>query len=320
MVNYHVTHLIQKAINSLYEHLAPLEMEIIVVDNSADLGEDPFLPNLFPKVRYFPQKENLGFARGMNLALNAAQGNILLLLNPDVLLEDNSLLKLWKKIKAEDSCIIYGPKLLNQDGSVQNGLRRFPTPFSALINHSLLRKLPLFKRYIDYSRMRLANLNQAQKVDQVSGAAMMFKREVLDRLGFLDERFFIYYEEVDYCKRAALAGIPVQYFPDAQIFHFGGKSAARVNKKMMVTRIESLLKYLKKHMSRPAWLLFIPVFKCFLYLSIFTESAVDLFLHGFHNFIKGLHAILPLSSDYPKSNYSNFKLRQVACQIRKASI
>ena len=133
--------------------------------------------NEFPQVHFFPLQQNIGFAAGCNIALKASKGKYLLLLNTDTELCDQSLEKMMSFLESHSQAGIVGPQLLNPDRTLQNGLRKFPTPSVLLARYTFLKKIPFFKKQIDLYRMRNKDLTVYSEVDQVSGAAMMFSRQ-----------------------------------------------------------------------------------------------------------------------------------------------
>jgi GT2 family glycosyltransferase len=258
-----------------------LKFEVLVCDNASQDGSADMIRKEFADVCLFPMDSNLGFAAGMNVTLRKAQGDYLLLLNPDTCLHAGSVQSMIRFLKENSHCGIVGPKLLNENGSIQNGVRQFPTPLVSLVRNTVLKKTPFFKNRVQFYSMRHFDLKSFSVVDQVSGAAMMFSRKIFEKIGFLDERFFIFFEEVDYCKRVKKSGLEVCYFPEAKILHHGGKSRKPVNTFAMITRLESEMKYHKKYMSPLLYPLYNVFFKIFYLLSMFFECLGDVALHCF---------------------------------------
>lgn len=282
IVSYNVQNELRKCLNSIQQHVKNLSYEILLVDNdSLDQTADMIVKE-FPAIQFFPQKKNIGFAAGCNVAIKASKGTMILLLNPDTILHEQSLEKMTAFLDTHPEIGIIGPQLLNTDGTIQNGLRQFPTAAVILARYTFLKKFPFFRTRIDRYRMRNADLSVFMEVDQVSGAAMMFSRKTLDRIGLMDERFFIFCEEVDFCRRAREKNLSVCYLPDAQITHSGGQSRKQVNNLVQFYRFESYMKYLQKNMRPFSYLLFMIFFKMLFSLTLLTECFIDLFLRNLY--------------------------------------
>lgn len=276
IVNYNVCNFLKICLESLYSYkLEKLAFEVIIVDNASKDDSAQMVRNEFPQARLTVLDRNAGFAAANNVALRQAKGDFLFLLNPDTKICEKSLHILVEYLTNNPECGIAGPRLLNEDGSIQNGLRRFPTCNVILFRNTPLKNLSYFKRRIDEYHMRNFDLKKSAYVDQVSGAAMMFSRNVFDKIGYLDERFYIYFEEVDFCRRAHDLGLKVRYVAEASIFHFGGKSAVQLNSKIKYIHMESQIKYLRKHMLFFKFCVFIVTFKIFYLTNLFFELLVD---------------------------------------------
>ncbi len=276
IVTYNVEKYADKCLSSLLSYTSPaLDLEILVIDNHSSDHTVAMIRDKYPQIDLIASEKNLGFSAANNVLLKKCRGDYILLLNPDTIVEKDSLDMLVDYLKTHPECGIIGPKLLNEDRSLQNGLRKFPNAWVSFIKSSPLKHLKIFKRCVDQRHMRHYDLNQSGIVDQVSGAAFMFSRPVFNKLGLLDSQFYIYFEEVDYCKRAYLEGLNVYYLAEAQIIHFGGKSANSANAKMMYIYLHSQLKYFKKHLSPVHYLIFISIFKTMFLSTLFADSLID---------------------------------------------
>lgn len=227
IVSWNVKDLLQKCLSSIEARQADLVLEIIVVDNASQDGTVAMVKDSFPQVRLIANNKNFGFAAANNQAIKQARGEFILLLNPDTEIIDESLSKALDYIKHNLACGICGVKLLNPDRSLQLSVRRFPSWWPIFL---MLLKLPKIFKNLKAVNHYLAtdfDYTKTQAVDQVMGAFMLIRGEVLDRIGLLDERFFIWFEEVDLCWRVKQAGYQVCYFSEAQIIHYGGQSFSR---------------------------------------------------------------------------------------------
>ncbi|MFH1046738.1 MAG: glycosyltransferase family 2 protein [Patescibacteria group bacterium] len=227
ILNWKVKDLLRKCLTSVYQHTSGISFEVFVVDNDSRDGSVEMVLKEFPQVTLIANNRNVGFAAGNNQAIEQASGEFVLLLNPDTELKDNALAKMVSVMTAYPLAGVCGPKLLNPDGSLQSSVRRYPTFWTqALVMlklHHVLTGSRALRRYLatdfDYAR--------EQDVEQVMGAAFMIRCGVLTDIGPLDEDYFIWFEEVDYCKRARDAGYQVLYTPQAEVIHHGGESFAQ---------------------------------------------------------------------------------------------
>lgn len=222
--------------------------EVIVVDNASVDGSAELVCTEFPWVRLMKQSANLGFTGGQNLALGKRLAADALLLNSDTVVHAGALRRMIDFAAAHEAVGIIGPRLLNPDGSLQLSCRRFPNPVAALYRNTLIGRL--FPNNAHTARYLMLDWDHAQprKVDWVSGAALYAKGAMIERVGLLDEKFFMFCEDVDWCRRAWDAGFEVMYLPDAVITHAIGRSTDKVANRMIVRFHRSMLLYYRKHM------------------------------------------------------------------------
>lgn len=225
-----------------------LRTETVVVDNASGDGTTGMVRQRFPHVHLIANGENRGFAAANNQALAVATGRHVLFLNPDTRPEEGSLAGLVRTLDADAGLGAAGPQLVNPDGSVQPSVRADPT-FAALLHQytpvRVLRLLaPAYRRY----KRRDMDFGSAADVDTLMGAALCVPRRVLEEVGAMDERFFVYHEEADLCLRIRQAGYRVRFEPAARIVHVGGVSSAHTDANVLYLR--SLYRFLYKHHGR----------------------------------------------------------------------
>lgn len=271
IVSWRVKELLKQGLSSIFAQNFDFSYEVIVIDNDSGDGTVEMVENDFPQVQLVKSQLNLGFARANNLGLKRAVGQYLLLLNPDTRLLDNSFNQAIKLMKDRPAVGILGAKLLNPDFSLQPSVRRFPR----LIDHCLM----MFKLHHLFSlKYYLAldfNYQQEQAVHQVMGAFFLIARPVLEKIGWLDENYYLWFEEVDYCQRAKGAGFSVIYYPLAKIIHYGGRSFAQVWGLKNQWRFSfSRLRYVKKYHSLFSYFLILVLTPFSLILSLFNFKHV----------------------------------------------
>lgn len=251
IVSWNTRDLLAACLESLYAHVGDLVIEIIVVDSASSDGTVEMIQRHFPQVRLYAQTENIGFTRGNNLALGEAAGRYLLLLNPDTRVLPGALSAMKAYLDAHTDVGIVGPHTLNPDGTTQSTKRRFPTLLTGIFESTWLQG---FAPRAVMERYYAADLHNdtASDVDWVQGSAMMARRELAEQIGGLDEGFVMYSEELDWCKRAKLAGWRVVYLPTAQIIHYGGKSAEQAGERTHIHFQQSKLRYFRKYHGQAA--------------------------------------------------------------------
>jgi GT2 family glycosyltransferase len=220
----------REAIDSVFGSANTLEKEILVVDNASTDETPQVLPKLFPQIRYTRMDRNLGFARGVNFAAREAKGDFLLLLNSDTKVAPDAIRIAVDWMRAHSSCGIAGGQLYHPDGRKQNSIANFPTLATELLNKFLLRSFwP--QRYPGKEQ----DLREPVEVESVIGAFFLVHRPVWDRLDGLDERYFFFIEETDFCLRARQAGFATVHLPQVHVWHGQGQTA---KKNLAEARIE----------------------------------------------------------------------------------
>lgn len=226
-VNWNSLDYLRKCLARIYAETKGITFEIIVVDNASPEGRVETLVEHFPGVRIIQSEENLGFARANNLGCKHAQGEYVLLLNPDTELRGPAINILLEKMRSLPDAGIVGGKLLNTDLTVQTAaIQKFPTILNQLANIEYLRLrwpgCPLW----DIAPLFARNGGPV-KVQVIPGACMLVRREVFEKVGMFSEEFFMYGEDLDLNCKVRNLGLSNYYIEDAEIVHHGGKSSSR---------------------------------------------------------------------------------------------
>ena len=230
IVSWNVRDLLEKCLQSIARNPLYFQTETFVIDNNSNDGTAEMVAKKFPQVRLIANSNNLGFAKANNQGIRQAVGDYILLLNPDTELFPDTLSKSIEFMASHQDCGIMGPRMLYGDRKLQPSVRRFPTFWPIFL---MLTKTPKVFKNIKAINNYLAtdfDYNEEQTVDQVECAYMFITRGVIDKIGFLDERYFNWFEEVDFCLQTKKAGLQVYYNPNVQIIHHGGKSFAQQKK------------------------------------------------------------------------------------------
>jgi N-acetylglucosaminyl-diphospho-decaprenol L-rhamnosyltransferase len=247
IVSWNVRELLRGCLRSLAGGPRPAGgTEVVVVDNASADDSAAMVVDQFPDVRLIANGENRGFTAANNQGITVARGRYVLILNPDTEVVGDALAALVAYADAHPDVGVVGPQLLNPDGTVQPSRRRFPTLATALFESTWLQPLAprrLLERYFVQDRPH----DRVQDVDWVDGAALMVRREALGRVGLLDEGFFMYSEELDWCRRFRMAGWRVVYLPTARIVHHRGKSSEQVVAARHIHFQTSKVRYFRKY-------------------------------------------------------------------------
>ena len=223
--------------------------EIIVVDNASTDGSVEMLHGEFPDVRLVRNSENLGFAKASNQGIQVSRGRYAILLNPDCVVHRGAFTQLVRFGDANPEVGIFGIRILNPDGTVFESCRRFPTLAAGIFRNAILARLFPKNPYIKEYLMADWDHSEVGEVDWVSGAALVARREMLDKIGMLDERFFMYCEDVDIAYRAKQAGWKVMYFPGATVVHLRARSSDQNPVRMIIAFHRSMYAFFRKHYS-----------------------------------------------------------------------
>jgi O-antigen biosynthesis protein len=228
IVNYNVRQFLENALGSIQRAMEGLQGEIFVVDNASDDGSVEMVRNAFPDVCLIENRDNVGFARANNLALTRARGRFLLLINPDTVVQEDTFRVMIRFFDEHPDAGLAGCKILNPNGSIQLPCRRsFPTPWVAFTKVFGLAGLFPGSRLFGSYNLTYLSPDETYPVDAVSGSFMMLRRDVYETIGGLDEGFFMYGEDLDWCYRVQQSGKKVYYVHSTKIIHFKGESTRR---------------------------------------------------------------------------------------------
>lgn len=246
LVNFRAYDDLARCLASLAPYVAPGD-EVVVVDQASDRAALARACRALPAARTLPHDDNRGFAAGVNAAAAVTSAPYLLLLNPDCLVRDDAVRTLEAWLTAHPDTGVVGPRVLNGDGSLQASARRFPGPTTALGGRTSW----LSARYPGnwFSRRNLVadRLDRPTDVDWVSGACFMTTREAFRRVGGLDESFFLFWEDADYCRRVVRAGWRCTYVPTSTVTHVGGTAAAHDRARAIRAFHASAYRLYRKH-------------------------------------------------------------------------
>lgn len=250
IVSYNTKEYLEKCIKSLLKR-DNSDKEILVIDNASSDGTPAFVRENFPDAKLILNKENLGFAKAVNQGIKESSGKYILLLNPDTEILSDSIKNLINFTEKHPEVAAVGPKLLNSDLSLQTSAYFFPNLIWLLFHLSRVKHIfypnMLMRSLLSKISIHFWEYNQIREIDWITGAAILIRREAIREVGFFDENFFMYFEEIDWCKRAKEKGWKIYFTPDASIIHHLEKSSEKEGERTFLERYKSLIYYFRKH-------------------------------------------------------------------------
>lgn len=246
LLNYKQKGLLKQCIKGIVTANPKLEYEIIVVDNDSSDGSLSMVNKMFeqthldasqiklapfdnlkiPPIITIAAARNGGFAYGNNLGIKQANGKYIVVMNPDVAVVPAALEKMFMYLESNLSVGMIGPKLINPDGSVQYSCRRWPSLMTPFYRRSFLGKLPWAKNPLNNYLMQDFDHNSDSEVDWLFAACVMIRKSCLDKVGLFDERFFMYFEDLDLCRRFWESGYKIKYYSQVEMVHYHGRLSA----------------------------------------------------------------------------------------------
>lgn len=264
IINYKTQSHLRQCIKSIQKHAPKMNYEIIVVDNNSQDGtvqmiEDDFMYNYknqkISNVELIANNENLGFPKAVNQGVKKAKGEYILLLNPDITILENSLEQMIAYIQKHPDVAVLGPKLVNPNGSIQlSCFSRFTSPELVLYRRTLFGKLSRGKKMLDDFTMKSWDHLTERNVAWILGSCMLIPKSAINKVGLMDERFFMYMEDVDWCRRFWKADFKVRYYPKVKMVHYYARASSSESglvkamlKKQTRTHITSAFKFFLKY-------------------------------------------------------------------------
>jgi len=262
VVSFNTRDILRESLQSVQREQADLDLEVFVVDNNSQDGSVAMVKSEFPNVKVLASETNLGFGAANNVALAAARGRYIVLLNSDAFLCPGALALSIEHMDRNPQVGLAGGRLVGRDFSLQPSARMFPSILrDFLVMTGLAGTFPKSRFFGQFDRTWADPLEPAE-VDWVPGAYSILRPEALQTVGFFDPDFFLYSEEVDLCRRIQQAGYKIQYWPDIVVIHIGGESSRQIKSLEMSSagaqlirwRMRSTLLYYRKHHGSAAWM------------------------------------------------------------------
>lgn len=273
IVSWNTKKLIKDCLLSIKSSIHHTSYKVFVVDNNSSDGTVQMLRSEFNDINIIANKTNEGFAKANNEAIKISDSKYVMLLNPDTIVKDNALDIMVDYMEKNKEVGITGCKLFNKDGSLQESCRRFPDikTYSCILLklHTLFPNMKCLKNYF----MKDMDYDKINEVDQVMGAALMFRSNVLGGKSFLDEDYWIWFEEVDFCYKVKKKGYKIVYIPNANIIHYKAQSFSQLLKvKQQKIFNKSLLVYFNKNGKKYETVILRILFPLSILLSFFLQT------------------------------------------------
>jgi len=232
-----------------------IRYEVMVVDSATEEDTEMMMREDFPNVRFLPFHENVGFKSLINTSLDEAKGEYVFLINGDIILTEGAVPELLAYLREHQDIGILGPKQFNFNGSIQQSFFRFYKPATILYRRTFLGRFAFAKRHLDWFSMKeIGDPKEPIPAEWIIGSALLVRRKVALEVGYMDNRFFMYMEDVDWCRRFWEKGLRVVYYPKCFVYHYHGKGSAQggffrslLSNKLTWYHIESAIKYFWKY-------------------------------------------------------------------------
>lgn len=258
--SYRSPELLGLCLQAIHRELATAAFtyEVLVVDSATEEDTEMLLREEFPTVRFFPHAENVGFGRLINTSIRESVGKYLFFINADIILRRDTVSTLLAYAAEHPDVGLIGPKQLNFNGSLQSTCLRFYRPLTILYRRTWLKHFPFGRRHLAWFTMSDFDHSYERDVDWIMGSALFVPRAAAEAVGPMDDRFFMYMEDVDWCRRFWEKGYRVVYVPAASVYHYHAKGSAKGGffRSLLMNRltwyhIESALRYFLKYRGKP---------------------------------------------------------------------
>jgi hypothetical protein len=249
IVSFNSRKRLEDCLNSLTSHPPDIRHEIVVVDNASTDGSAAMVKSRWPQIKVIEQSKNTGFAAGNNAGIRATDGTLVLLLNNDTVVPEGAIDRLVDRLLAHPDAAVAGPRLTDEHGRAELSFGRMISPFNELRQKLTMM---LYRRHVRWVARRIEQATDLeQEVDWVSGACLLVHRADAVQAGLLDERYFLYTEDVDFCAAIRARGRRVIFTPAAHVVHVGGQSRATAPEVMNAAYRKSHIAFYEKH--HPHW-------------------------------------------------------------------
>lgn len=247
VVAWNVRELLYNCLKSVYEQTKGIEFEVIYVDNASKDGSVEIVKKEFPEVKIIENERNEGFIKASNQGIEISKGRYVLLLNSDTLILDNAIAKMVKFADSHPRSAVVGCKVLTSNKTLQETCFMYPSVLNMLISTTYFYKIFPKSRFFGREFITWWDYNDAREVEAICGVCSLVRKEAVEQVGLMDELYFVYGDDPDWCYRFRKNGWQIFFTPDAQIIHFGGDTVKRVSSEFILQLHGSKLIFMKLH-------------------------------------------------------------------------
>lgn len=279
IVAWNVRDLLYDCLDSIYKETKGIEFEVIYIDNASKDGSVEMVREHFPKTIIIQNTHNKGFVLANNQGLEIAKGRYALLLNSDTVVLNNAIAKTIAFADTHPEAAVVGCRVLNPDKTLQPTCFMFPSILNLLLSSTYLYKIFPKSNFFGRELMTWWDRNDTREVYAVTGCYMLVRKEAIDQIGFLDERYFIYAEETDWCYRFKKNGWKILFTPEAKIIHYGGQTTKKMTREFKLQFYGSILIFMKLHRSKLTFPFARLIISIFFFLRIpywFSKALLDM--------------------------------------------
>jgi len=255
IVAWNVKDFVHNCLKSVYEQTKGITFEVIYVDNGSEDGSVDMVTKEFPEVRIIKNEKNEGFTKANNQGIQISKGRYVLLLNSDTIVLDNAITKTVKFADSHPEAAVVGCKVLNSDSTLQRNCFMYPSILNMLLSAIYLHKFFSKSKFFGRERMTWWDFNDVREVETVGGCFSLVRRKAIDQVGLMDETYFVYGDDPDWCYRFKKSGWKIIFTPNGQIIHYDGQNTQSMTRKFFWQLNGSRLIFMKIHKSRWEFLL-----------------------------------------------------------------
>jgi GT2 family glycosyltransferase len=253
IVAWNVRKFVRDCLKSVYEHTKGIDFEIIYVDNASEDGSVEMVKEQFQAVRIIENDENMGFIKANNQGIKISRGRYVLLLNSDTILLNNAIAETIKFADANPKAAVVGCKVLNPNQTLQRTCFMYPSLLNTFLGATYLYKIFPGSKFFGREHMTWCDFDEPMEVETVCGCYSLVRKEAIDQVGLMDERYFVYGDDPDWCYRFKKKGWKIMFSPEGRIIHYGGQTTSQKARAFRLQLEGSKLIFMKLHRSRAAF-------------------------------------------------------------------
>ncbi|MGB8225639.1 MAG: glycosyltransferase family 2 protein [Sedimentisphaerales bacterium] len=250
IVAWNVREILYNCLKSVYEQIREINFEVIYVDNASEDGSIEMVAKEFPEVKVIKNAENRGFIKANNQGIEIAKGRYVLLLNSDTIVLDNAITKMIKFADSQPQAAVVGCRVLNPDRTLQRNCFMYPSLLNMFLSATYLYKIFPGSKFFGREQMTWWDFNSIREVETVCGSCSLVRKKAIEQVGLMDERYFVYGDDPDWCYRFGKNGWKIMFIPDGRIIHYGGQTTRQMARRFRLQLHGSGLIFMKLHRNK----------------------------------------------------------------------